>query len=258
MTTVSVTSPLKNVIGIKLTHFDQLPKDPSFDLNDQHVKLATATDDNTLRIQSGDLSANFPIDGSDFEINFEANGQVITKSEPNAEGEITKTDDQTHYMREQLSIGIDELVYGLGERFTSFVKNGQVVDIVQKDGGTGSEQAYKNIPFYITNKGYGVFVNQPETVSFEVASENTSRVQFSIEGESLEYYVIYGPTPKEILSNYTSLTGKPALPPAWSFGLWLSTSFTTDYSEKTVMKFIDGMKESHGSMGQLQHRASGF
>lgn len=122
MTTVSVTSPLKNVIGIKLTHFDQLPKDPSFDLNDQHVKLATTTDDNTLRIQSGDLSANFPIDGSDFEINFEANGQVITKSEPNAEGEITKTDDQTHYMREQLSIGIDELVYGLGERFTSFVK----------------------------------------------------------------------------------------------------------------------------------------
>ncbi len=146
MTTVSVTSPLKNVIGIKLTHFDQLPKDPSFDLNDQHVKLATTTDDNTLRIQSGDLSANFPIDGSDFEINFEANGQVITKSEPNAEGKITKTDDQTHYMREQLSIGIDELVYGLGERFTSFVKNGQVVDIVQKDAVLEVNKLIKTSP----------------------------------------------------------------------------------------------------------------
>lgn len=243
MTTIDVTSPIKNVIGVKLTHFDQLQKGPSFGLNDQHVNLETSTEDNKLKIQSGDLSAVFPVDGSDFKIEFEANGKVITKSEPNAEGEITETATKKHYMREQLSIGIDELVYGLGERFTSFVKNGQSVDITQKDGGTGSEQAYKNIPFYITNKGYGVFVNQPETVSFEVASENTSRVQFSIEGESLEYFVIYGPTPKKILENYTSLTGKPALPPAWSFGLWLSTSFTTDYSEETVMKFIDGMKE---------------
>ncbi|MCL3859258.1 alpha-xylosidase [Pediococcus pentosaceus] len=243
MTTIDVTSPIKNVIGVKLTHFDQLQKGPSFSLNDQHVNLETSTEDNKLKIQSGDLSAVFPVDGSDFKIEFEANGKVITKSEPNAEGEITETATKKHYMREQLSIGIDELVYGLGERFTSFVKNGQSVDITQKDGGTGSEQAYKNIPFYITNKGYGVFVNQPETVSFEVASENTSRVQFSIEGESLEYFVIYGPTPKKILENYTSLTGKPALPPAWSFGLWLSTSFTTDYSEETVMKFIDGMKK---------------
>jgi alpha-D-xyloside xylohydrolase len=112
-----------------------------------------------------------------------------------------------------------------------------------EDGGTSSEQAYKNIPFYLTNRGYGVFVNHPERVSFEVASEKVERVQFSVPGESLEYFVIYGPTPKEILERYTSLTGRPALPPAWSFGLWLSTSFTTDYDEQTVTSFIDGMAE---------------
>lgn len=64
-------------------------------------------------------------------------------------------------------------------------------------------------------------------------------------GESLDYYVIYGPTPKEILDKYTRLTGKIGLPPAWTFGLWLSTSFTTDYREETVLKFIDGMQERH-------------
>lgn len=63
---------------------------------------------------------------------------------------------------------------GLGERFTSFVKNGQVIDIWNRDGGTSSEQAYKNIPFYLTNRGYGVFVNHPECVSFEVATERVS------------------------------------------------------------------------------------
>lgn len=146
-------------------------------------------------------------------------------------------------MREQLGLGVGECVYGLGERFTAFVKNGQVVDIWNKDGGTGSEQAYKNIPFYLTNKGYGVFVNHPELVSFEVASERVAKVQFSVVGEYLEYYIINGPTPKEVLERYTALTGRPALPPAWSFGLWLTTSFTTSYDEKTVNSFVDGMAE---------------
>ena len=79
------------------------------------------------------------------------------------------------------------------------MKNGQVVDITNKDGGTASEQAYKNVPFYLTNRGYGVLVNETGPVSFEVASEKVTRVQFSLEGESLEYFLIYGPTPKDIL-----------------------------------------------------------
>ncbi|MBE0343802.1 alpha-xylosidase, partial [Paenibacillus sp. 28ISP30-2] len=128
-------------------------------------------------------------------------------------------------------------------RFTPFVKNGQVVDIWNEDGGTSSEQAYKNIPFYLSNKGYGVFVNHPEKVSYEIASENVSKVQFSVSGESLEYFIIGGANPKEVLDNYTKLTGKPALPPAWTFGLWLTTSFTTDYDEATVNHFVDGMAE---------------
>jgi len=109
------------------------------------------------------------------------------------------------------------------------------------DAGTSSEQAYKNVPFYLTNRGYGVFVNHPGPVSFEVGSEIVSRVQFSVAGQNLEYLVIYGLTPAEILGKYTGLTGRPALPPPWSFGLWLSTSFTTSYDEETVSSFVDGM-----------------
>lgn len=93
----------------------------------------------------------------------------------------------------------------------------------------------------MTNRGYGVFVNHPEKVSFEVGSEKVERVQFSIHGEKLDYFVIYGPTPKQVLERYTTLTGRPALPPAWSFGLWLSTSFTTNYDEETVTGFIREM-----------------
>lgn len=95
----------------------------------------------------------------------------------------------------------------------------------------------------MTNKGYGVFVNHPEKVSFEAGTEQVSKVQFSVPGESLDYFLINGPSMKEVLMRYTDLTGKPALPPQWTYGLWLSTSFTTNYDEETVMSFIDGMAE---------------
>ncbi|RPI20613.1 MAG: alpha-xylosidase, partial [Chloroflexota bacterium] len=83
----------------------------------------------------------------------------------------------------------------------------------------------------------------PERVAFEVASHHVNSVQFSVEGHSLDYYVIYGPTPAEVLERYTALAGRPALPPAWSFGLWLTTSFVTDYDEKTVTGHIQGMAD---------------
>ncbi|MFV0429851.1 MAG: alpha-xylosidase [Arachnia sp.] len=149
----------------------------------------------------------------------------------------------TTYVHEQLDLGVGEVVYGLGERFGPLVKNGQTIDIWHADGGTSSEMAYKNIPFYLTNRGYGVLVNQSEHVSFEVGSEAVERVQFSVPGEALEYYVIDGPTPADVVRRYTGLTGRPATVPAWSYGLWLSTSFTTNYDEATVNSFVDGMRE---------------
>ena len=149
----------------------------------------------------------------------------------------------SHYVHEQLDLGVGEVVYGLGERFGPFVKNGQSIDSWNSDGGTSSELSYKNIPFYMTNRGYGVLVNHPEHVSFEIASEAVERVQFSTAGESLEYLVFAGPTPKDVINRYTRATGRPAEVPAWSFGLWLSTSFTTDYDEATVNSFVDGMRD---------------
>jgi alpha-D-xyloside xylohydrolase len=177
--------------------------------------------------------------GDNWRVEYKAGERVITSSNSRGMGFVDTPDGR--FIHEQLSIGVGECVYGMGERFLAFVKNGQVVDIWNEDGGTSSEQSYKNIPFYLTNRGYGVFVNHPEKVSFEVASEKVERVQFSVPGESLEYFIIYGPTPKEIIERYTALTGRPALPPAWSFGLWLSTSFTTDYNEETVTGFIRAM-----------------
>jgi alpha-D-xyloside xylohydrolase len=231
---------MENVIRVQCVHHKgKTPRKPEFTLyTGATPRVSIANNELSTTLTSGSLSVRVN-KGSNWLVEYIGGDKVLTSSGWRALGFIDTPEGR--YIHEQLNLGVGECVYGLGERFTAFVKNGQVVDMWNEDGGTSSELAYKNIPFYSTNRGYAVFVNHPERVSFEVASEKVERVQFSVPGESLEYFIIYGPTPKEILERYTALTGRPSLPPAWSFGLWLSTSFTTDYDEKTVTSFIDGM-----------------
>ncbi|RSM75716.1 alpha-xylosidase [Amycolatopsis sp. WAC 01375] len=237
--TVGFSSPMPDVIGVSVTHFEGgLPREPRFRLSTVGEEAKVSEDGHTLT--AGALSVRLHR-GEGWKVDFVADGKVLTTS--GAKGMGFMSLDGEHHVRDQLDLSVGAQVYGLGERFGPLVRNGQVVDIWNADAGTSSEQAYKNVPFYLTNAGYGVFVNHPGHVSFEVASEAVSRVQFSVVGQSLEYFVIYGPSPKEILRKYTALTGRPALPPAWSFGLWLSTSFTTSYDEETVSGFVDGMIE---------------
>ncbi|MEK5641873.1 alpha-xylosidase [Paenibacillus rhizosphaerae] len=236
------SSPMPDVIRVKLFHHKgKVNKGPAFELFPSDTDVQISVDEETAVLTSGQLTVQVNRKQG-WNIDFNYAGKRITGSGWRAPAYIQDPDKKAYY-REQLDLGVGEYIYGLGERFTPFVKNGQVVEIWNEDGGTSSEQSYKNIPFYLSSKGYGVFVNHPEKVSYEIASENVSRVQFSVEGEYLEYFIIGGATPKDVLDNYTKLTGKPALPPAWTFGLWLTTSFTTDYDEATVNHFVDGMAE---------------
>ena len=105
------------------------------------------------------------------------------------------------------------------------------------------QTAYKSIPFYLTNKNYGVLVDQLDHVSYEVQSDKMTKVQMSVPGEKLRIYVIVGSSPKDVLTRYTEFTGRAPLPPDWSYGLWLSTSFLTSYDEKTVTSYLDRMRD---------------
>lgn len=239
--TVEFSSPISDVMRVRVYHHKgAIDKGPHFEINDEKLNIESTMEDEKLSFSSGNLKVE--VNKKDWGVKFFNGDKFITSSISNGMGYITK-DNKQSFMKDELTLDVGELVYGLGERFSPFIKNGQTVDIWNEDGGTGSEQTYKNIPFYISNKGYGVLVNHPQKVSFEIASEKVSRVQFSVEGEYIEYFIIGGTSLKDVLKNYTTLTGKPSLPPAWSFGLWLSTSFLTNYDEETVTSFIDGMRE---------------
>jgi len=252
--TIVISAPYQEVLRVQTFHHMGLKeRTPQFEIAEPTARKLVAEETDTLLIvRSGSLWIEIEKDSGAFRFmrNTPEHGAEKITASGGRDLAYMKTDwkgfaydkgPEDAYMREQLSLSVGELIYGLGERFSAFVKNGQSVDIWNEDGGTSTEQSYKNIPFYMSNKGYGVFVNHPERVSFEVATEMVTKVEFSVPGESLDYFFINGPTMKEVLMRYTDITGKPSLPAPWTFGLWLSTSFTTDYDEETVNRFVDGM-----------------
>ena len=248
--TLEITSPAPEILRVRTYHYKgEVVNTPSFELElNEELPLDVIDNEEEISIKSGELT--LVITKKNWSMTYYRTGEMITRSagrdlalmKTDFKGfAYNDTDAEETYMRQMLSLSVGELVYGTGERFTPFVKNGQSIDIWNADGGTSTEQSYKNIPFFITNKGYGVLVNHPEKVSIEVATEMVTRTEFSVPGGYLDYFLINGPTMKEVLTRYTDLTGKPSLPAPWTFGLWLSTSFTTNYDEATVMSFIDGM-----------------
>lgn len=241
---MTVSSPRPDIIRIEAWHFaGSAKKVPQFELDMEEAPLGIEEFEGGAEVRSGDLSLRITCRPAGFTYYYK--GKKLTNvGDKFGHSMISymQTPDGP-FMRAQLDLSIGEKIYGLGERFTPFVKNGQTVDLWQEDGGTCSEIAYKNIPFYLTNRGYGVFVNSSGPVSYELCSEVVTRAQFSVPGEKLDFMVIGGGDPKSVLRNYTALTGRPALPPAWTFGLWLSTSFTTNYDEDTVNEFVNGMAQ---------------
>ena len=257
--TLRISSPAAGIMRLQTWHHTGAKKKlPEFALElTEELPLGVQETEEMLAVTSGDI--RLEIDKSPFALRYckavkgthgtewtkitSSTGRDLACIKRNFRGMAYDRDGDTAntYMRQNLSITVNEHIYGCGERFTAFVKNGQTVRIEHRDGGTSTDQAYKNIPFYISDKGYGVFVNHPEPFDFEIGSDNVTKCEFAVEGGYLDHYVIAGESMKDVLVRYTDLTGKPSLPPPWTYGLWLSTSFTTDYDEKTVMNMIDGM-----------------
>lgn len=249
--TLQITSPFPEVLRIQADHHLGVQKKaPAFELDlNTPQSLSVSETPDAISISSGSL--RLEIGKQSFYMRFYRDNELITQSvdkdlamiKQDFSGDYYDIEGDTRdtYMRQQLSIGVGELFYGTGEHFTPFVKNGQTVEIWNEDGGTSTDQSYKNIPFYLSNKGYGILVNHPGRVSFEFATEHVTRTSFTVSGGHLDYFFFNGPSMKDVLTRYGLLTGMPSLPAPWTFGLWLSTSFTTNYDEETVMSFINGM-----------------
>ena len=131
--------------------------------------------------------------------------------------------DDEVFIGQSFKMARDEDFYGFGEQFTYFNKKGTVTEIWNVDpANTASFLSYKNVPFFLSTRGYGFLLNSARKSLFDMGSKTTAAWNMKVQGRELDYYLLFGVTPQKILRQYYALTGQPALPPQWSFGLWMS------------------------------------
>ena len=206
---VDITTPAEGVIRVCAEHWQGATEYPGFPLNadepgnrDYVTVQANGNGDGEVGVNGADVTLttggltvkvvkgapwNPTFIGEDGKVLTESAGKSLGRFKLGAESNVTAQpvsefgvtmdgsarDESDVFIAIQLHLSVVEDVYGLGERFGAYVKNGQSVDIWNEDGGTASEQGYKDIPFYMTSNGYGVLVNNRGHVSFEIGSENT-------------------------------------------------------------------------------------
>lgn len=206
---VDITTPAEGVIRVCAEHWQGATEYPGFPLNadepgnrDYVTVQANGNGDGEVGVNGADVTLttggltvkvvkgapwNLTFIGEDGKVLTESAGKSLGRFKLGAESNVTAQpvsefgvtmdgsarDESDVFIAIQLHLSVGEDVYGLDERFGAYVKNGQSVDIWNEDGGTASEQGYKDIPFYMTSNGYGVLVNNRGHVSFEIGSENT-------------------------------------------------------------------------------------
>ena len=135
----------------------------------------------------------------------------------------------------------DEHFYGFGEKFGTLDKRGQAINLWHANAtGNTWDTSYKNVPFFMSSKGYGLFLNSAYPIKYHMGDRSHTRYSVHLQHELLDFFFIYGPSYKEILPRYTDITGKPGLPPLWSFGLWMSRMSYRTQSE--VEQVAEGMR----------------
>lgn len=135
----------------------------------------------------------------------------------------------------------DECFYGTGERFTKMDLSGKTFQLRNQDGqGVNNRRTYKNIPFYLSSENYGVFVHTSAFTKFSLADHSTRSAQVLEEEPLVDFYLIGGNTPEQILFGYRQLTGFPTMPPLWSFGTWMSRM--TYFSANEVTEICERMR----------------
>ena len=163
----------------------------------------------------------------------DASGNLLTKTDHAADNTssftpvmpfsfVRRTSDYSRSFEAAFTLSPDEKIFGCGESFTSLDKRGQKLVLWTDDAcGVESRLMYKPVPFFMSSCGYGMFIHTSTPITLDFGSSFNGVNEMMVGDDALDLFVFLG-TPKEILSEYTALTGRAPMPPLWSFGLWMS------------------------------------
>ena len=178
---------------------------------------------------------------------YDARGRLLTRTQNFGEPAtyfatvpfsfVRRSNDLARRIAATFELQHDEKIFGCGESFMRFDKRGQRILVSTRDGmGTQNEFMYKPVPFFLSNNGYGMFVHTSAPLTFDFGKHYDAHNTIYSGDEDLDLFVFLG-EPKDILSEYTALTGRSPVPPLWSFGFWMSrVTYNSDQQVREVAR----------------------
>ncbi len=183
----------------------------------------------------------------------DASGKLIERSRAEIDNDTTQVKelpfcfikrgvDNSRSIAPMLSLMPGEKIFGCGESFTSLNKVGQKINLFVTDPqGPETGMMYKPVPFYMSSKGYGVFMHTSAPVTCDFGSTYVGTTKLFMADEVMDFFVFFG-DPKDILDEYTNIVGKTPMPPLWSFGTWMSR--ITYFSQEEGMEIAKQLRKN--------------
>lgn len=221
--------------GMRLARPDQIEPSRSFEVQ---------KGEKSLQLKTAQLSVRISLDP--FQIRFFLPDDRLLLEQNNSHRDATgrhttlpcgysRVDGQLIAYHDAFTAQPDEHYYGFGEKFTEYDKRGQMLEMwTHNTYGVHTERAYKPVPFFISSRGYGFFVDSLRATRFDMAASNSAVFSVICPDEALEYYIIAGPQPADILQRYSQLVSFPVMPPKWAFGFWMSGGFQAETPQSVI------------------------
>ncbi|MGD1080313.1 MAG: TIM-barrel domain-containing protein [Candidatus Sulfotelmatobacter sp.] len=232
--TLRITALRDDIVRVRISSDSNLPEDASWavlpesrskSVDVQPIQdsaavgfrttvLEVRVERNPLRVVIRDLAGNvISADAVGRPVSFQLGGFSVSKQMP-----------------------ADEHYFGLGDKTGSFDRRNQAYTLWNTDVGPqeSTDPIYKSIPFFLAITGtrsYGIFLDNTWRAWFDFGKQSRDSISFGAEGGPLDYYVLYGPTPKQVVEGYAYLTGTPPLPPLWALGFQQSRYSYTPESQ---------------------------
>ncbi len=202
-------APVKHLIRYQFFRDDWAAADFEFEEAEQQVEIRSQEISVTVSLSTGAISIR---DKEDTELLTEA-GPAVSGPEPG--------------FRTDFELPSERAFFGLGDQNRDRIEHrGQLADLWIRN-----VTCYLPIPFLMTNDGFGLLINTTRRTSVDLGATDDSRFGFAADGDSLDYYFIYGPSPKQVIGRYTEVTGKPFMPPKWALGLFFICRTQADARE---------------------------
>jgi alpha-D-xyloside xylohydrolase len=182
----------------------------------------------------------------------DAEGKIMTKTRTLSDNDSTQVkalpfnfikrgSDNRRMVNPVFSLSPGEMIFGCGESFGHLNKVGQKLNLFVTDPqGPETDQMYKPVPFFMSNKGYGIFMHTSAPVTCDFGATNINVSKLFMGDESIDLFIFFG-EPKDILNEYTEIVGKAAMPPLWSFGTWMSR--ITYFSQKEGYEVAENLRK---------------